>query len=107
MTLIDDNATIHRSGDRPRDTLTSYFVRHRFALYSLSGVGIVAGVALNWNWLAAAGLLPILAVLPCMAMMSAMMFMCMKDGTKTPTDPTAEPTRMLPFQPSKALDPQQ
>ena len=107
MTLIHQTATTHGSGDRPRDTLTSYFARYRFALYLLSGAGIVAGVAMNWNWLAAAGLLPILAVLPCMAMMSAMMFMCMKDGTKTPTDPTAEPTRMLPFQPSKALDPQQ
>jgi hypothetical protein len=78
MTLIHQNATTHGSGDRPRDTLTSYFARYRFALYLLSGAGIVAGVAMNWNWLAAAGLLPILAFLPCMLMM----FMCTRHGTR-------------------------
>jgi len=49
-------------------------------LYLLLSVGIVAAVALNWNWLAATGLLPLLAFLPCMMMM----FMCMKHGTGSP-----------------------
>jgi hypothetical protein len=48
--------------------------------YLLLGVGIVAAAALNWNWLAAAGLLPLVAFLPCMMMM----FMCMKHGTRSP-----------------------
>ncbi len=74
MTLIHQNATPHRSGDRPRNTPVSYFARYRSALYFLSGAGIVAGVVLNWHWLAAAGLLPILLFLPCMVMM----FRCMK-----------------------------
>lgn len=103
MTMIHQNATSHGSGDRPRNTLASYFARYRFALYLLSGVGIAAGVALNWNWLAAAGLLPILVFLPCMVMM----FMCMKHGTQTPAGPAAEPARTLPSQPDKLLDRQQ
>ena len=103
MTLIQQDAATHGSGDRPRDTLRSYFVRYRFALYLLSGAGIVAGVALNWNGLAAAGLLPILAFLPCMVMM----FMCMKHGTQAPDGPAAEPAKILLSERGKLLDRQQ
>src|SRR6266851_3094752 len=101
MTMLHQNATTHGSGDRPRDTLASYFARYRFALYLLSGVGI--GITLSGSSLAVAKLLPILVFLPCIAMM----FMCMKHGTRTPTEPVAEPTKMLPFQSGKLLDPQQ
>jgi len=103
MTMLHQNATTHGSGDRPRDTLTSYFARYRFALYLLSGVGIAAGITLSGSSPAVAKLLPILVFLPCIAMM----FMCMKHGTKAPTEPAAEPTKMLPFQSGKPLDPQQ
>ncbi len=102
MTSIHQNTT-HGSGDRPRNTLTSYFARYRFTLYLLSGVGIGAGITLSGNSLAVAKLLPILVFLPCIAMM----FMCMKHGTKTPTEPAAEPIKMLPFRSGKPLDPQQ
>jgi hypothetical protein len=47
------------------DTLRGYFVRYRLALCLFSGAAVVLGVVLNWNWLAAAGLLRIVAVLPC------------------------------------------
>ena len=103
MTLIHQNATPHRSGDRPRNAPASYFARYRSALYFLSGAGIVAGVVLNWHWLAAAGLLPILLFLPCMVMM----FRCMKHGTQTPDGPAAEPVRVLLSQPGKSLNRQQ
>jgi hypothetical protein len=99
MSLIHHNATTRESGDRPRDTLASYFARYRFALYLLSGVGIAAGITLSWNSLAVAKLLPILVFLPCIAMM-LMMFMGMKHGTKTPTESAAEPIK-------KPLVPQQ
>jgi hypothetical protein len=102
MTTLHQNATTHGSGDRPRDTLASYFARYRFALYLLSGVGIAAGITLSGNSLAVAKLLPILVFLPCVAMM----LMCMKHGTKTPTEPAAEPIKMLPFRSGKPLDPQ-
>ncbi len=102
MTLIHQNATTHGSGDRPHDTLTSYFARYRFALYLLSGAGIVAGVAMNWNWLAAAGLLPILAFLPCMLMM----FMCMRHGTRRSDQEKALQHKALPPRFPTSSDPQ-
>ena len=105
MTMIDHNATTLGSGNRLRDTVTSYFTRYRLALYLFSGAGIVVGVALNWNWnwLAAAGLLPVLAFLPCMLMM----FMCLKHGAHSPNDPDAGPTKILLSRSGKSLDPQQ
>jgi hypothetical protein len=81
MTSIHQNTT-HGSGDRPRNTLTSYFVRYRLALYLFLGAVVASGVVLNWNWLRAAGLLPIVAFLPCMLMM----FMCMGHGTDDKTE---------------------
>jgi hypothetical protein len=47
------------------DTLRGYFVRYRLALYLFPGAAVASGVVLNWNWLTAAGLVRIVAVLPC------------------------------------------
>ena len=85
MTLLDHNLPQHKAtsadaaGPFP-NKVTRYLARHRLVLYLLLGVGIVAAVALNWSWLAAAGLLPLVAFLPCMMMM----FMCMKNGIRSP-----------------------
>jgi len=85
MTLLGRNLPQHEAtsadaaGQFP-NKVTRYFARHRLVLYLLLSVGIVAAVVLNWNWLAAAGLLPLVAFLPCMMMM----FMCMKHGTRSP-----------------------
>jgi hypothetical protein len=84
MTLLDRNLPQHKAASADAaglfpNTISSNLARHRLVLYLLLGVGIVAAVALNWNWLAAAGLLPLVAFLPCM-----MMFMCMKHGTRSP-----------------------
>ena len=92
MALIHYDATTDRSGKSLLDTLRGYFVRYRIALYLFSGAAVALGVALNWNWLTAAGLFPVLAFLPCMAMM----FMCMRHGThgsneETPPDKTLPP----------------
>lgn len=85
MTLLDrilpqHKATSADAAARFPNKVTRYFARHHLVLYLLLGVGIVAAVMLNWNWLAAAGLLPLVALLPC----TIMMFMCMKHGTKSP-----------------------
>ncbi|MEQ8651483.1 MAG: hypothetical protein RIC87_03380 [Kiloniellales bacterium] len=46
-----------------------YHLSGRRGLLVLAGLAIVAGLALNWGWLAAAGIAPILiGVLPCLAM---------------------------------------
>jgi hypothetical protein len=99
MTMVHNDTSINRSGSRSRGALTSYFRPHRFALYLLAGVGIAAGISLSGGSLALAKLLPILVFLPSLAMM----FMCMKHGTKTPA---AEPIRTLPFQAGTSRNPQ-
>jgi hypothetical protein len=79
MALGHHDATTDADGNPPCGTLRGYFVRYRLALYLFSGAVVASGVALNWNWLAAAGLLPIVALLPCMVMM----FMCMRHRTRS------------------------
>src|SRR5260221_8284250 len=67
-----------------RETLKSlgeaaggYFFRHRLALYLLSVAAVALGFALSWDWLTAAALFPVVAVLPC----AFMMFRCARNGT--------------------------
>jgi hypothetical protein len=69
------------------DTLRGYFVQYRLALYLVSGAAVALGVVLNWNWLTAAGLLRIVAVLPC----ALMMFRCIRPGTRRSDEETALP----------------
>jgi hypothetical protein len=92
MPLSHHDATTDRYANPPRGALRDYFVRYRWALYLFSGAVIASGVALNWNWLKAAGLLPIVALLPCMIMM----FMCMRHGTHGPDEETSLQHRALP-----------
>jgi hypothetical protein len=80
MALIQYDATTERSGRSLLDTLRGYFVRHRLALYVLSGATVALGVAFNWNWLTAAALFRVVAVLPC----ALMMFRCMIHGSRGP-----------------------
>lgn len=79
---------------RLADTSSGYFVRYRLALYLLSAAAVAVGFALNWNWLTAAGLFRVVAVLPC----ALMMFGCMRHGTRgsdeaTKTHPEASQAR--------------
>ena len=60
------------------DTLRGYFVRYRLALYLFSAAAVALGVVLHWNWLTAAGLLRVVAVLPC----ALMMFRCIQSGRR-------------------------
>ena len=58
MTLLDRNLPQHKAtsadaaGPFP-NKVSRYFARHRLVLYLLLGIGTVAAVVLNWNWLAA------------------------------------------------------
>lgn len=62
--------------DSPETTLTQdllhaarYYLGGRRGFIILAAVAIIAGLALNWSWLVAAGIAPILlGVLPCLAM---------------------------------------
>jgi len=103
MALSHYNATTDSHGNLPRGTLRGYFVRYRLALYLFSGAVVALGVAVNWKWLATAGLLPILAFLPCMLMM----FMCMRHGTRRSDEETTLHHRALPPRFPTSSDPQQ
>jgi hypothetical protein len=64
------------SSPRPlRDELSGMWtwIKHHRLLVGSAAI-VVAGLALGWNWLAAAGVLPFLYFLPCALMMG----MCMK-----------------------------
>jgi hypothetical protein len=52
----------------------------RWVWIGLAGVAVVTGLALSWNWLVAAGLAPLLALLPCAAMCG--LHLCMNRGGK-------------------------
>ena len=89
MALIQYDATTDRGGNSLLDTLRGYFVRYRLALYLSSGAAVALGVVLNWNWLTAAGLLRVVAVLPC----ALMMFRCVRHGPRGSAEKTALPDR--------------
>jgi hypothetical protein len=76
MALFQYDATTGRGGNSLLDTLRGYVVRYRMTLYVLSGAAVALGIALNWNWLTAAGLFRLVAVLPC----ALMMFRCVRHG---------------------------
>src|SRR3546814_20866694 len=49
--------------------MARYYLGGRRGLLILAGLAVAAGLALNWSWLVAVGIAPILiAVLPCLAM---------------------------------------
>jgi hypothetical protein len=56
MALNHHDTTAGRDGNPPRGTLRDYFARYRLALYLFSGAVVASGIALNWNWLTAAGM---------------------------------------------------
>src|SRR3546814_4216527 len=71
-----------------------YYLGGRRGLLILAAVAIVAGLALNWSWLVAVGIAPILlGVLPCLAMCA--LGLCMhhaasKSCAGSPDNPSAD-----------------
>lgn len=88
-----------------RDILDYFWSRigSRRGLLTLAAAGALAGIALNWSWLVAAGIAPILvAVLPCAVMCGLGLCMNRMTGGScegTPSDrhpgPVARPTAGL------------
>lgn len=91
MGLSPHDITVGGGTNSLLHTLRGYFIRYRLALYLLSGAAVALGVVLNWNWLTAAGLLRIVAVLPC----ALMMFRCIRHGTHRSDEETALPNKTL------------
>jgi hypothetical protein len=96
MSSQDD--TPPRDGSLSGDTASAVrsYLAGRRGLLVLAAIVLVAGLALNWSWLVAAGIAPILVGLaPCAAMWAA--GYCMSRtagqscGTETTSKTTAEP----------------
>jgi hypothetical protein len=85
-TLTDGRNSLRENLKSLGEALSGYFVRYRLALYLLSAAAVALGLALNWNWLTAAGLFRVVAVLPC----ALMMFRCVRHGSRRPVDETTE-----------------
>lgn len=69
MTTPRSTETAETSLTRDLIYAARYYLGNRRGLLILAGLAIVAGLALNWSWLAAVGIAPILiSVLPCLAM---------------------------------------
>src|SRR3546814_15695535 len=63
-----------------------YYLGGRKALIALAGLIVVAGGALNWSWLVAVGVAPLLlSVLPCAAMCALGLCMNRMAGETLPT----------------------
>jgi len=102
MALRLHDITLGGGANSLLDTLRGYFVRYRLALYLFSGAAVALGVVLNWNWLTVAGLLRIVAVLPC----ALMMFSCIRHGTRRSDEETALPESTLSSRFSASSDAQ-
>src|SRR3546814_17231971 len=63
--------------------LARYYSARRYVLLALSAVALVAGLTLNWGWLAAAGIAPILISLAPCAAMCALGFCMSRAGGKS------------------------
>lgn len=85
MTNLPSTDTSNKSLTRDIFDVAHYYLGRRRVLFALAAIFIVGGVALNWGWLVAAGLAPIIiALLPCAVMCA--LGLCMHkvaDGTYT------------------------
>lgn len=88
--MADTQQSQSQDGSLGRDLLYAlrYYLGSRRGLLVLAGLAIAAGLALNWSWLAAAGIAPILiSVLPCLAMCALGLCMNRSGGKSCSTVP--------------------
>jgi hypothetical protein len=87
MTVPQATTTADSSLWRDGLRIVRYYLGNRWVLVALGGVVLVAGIALNWGWLVAAGVAPILlSTLPCLVMCGlGLCMMCRGSGEKQTT----------------------
>jgi hypothetical protein len=69
MTAPQSTTAAESSVWRDARDIARYDRRNRWVLVALVAVVLVAGIGLNWAWLVAAGIVPILlSTLPCLIM---------------------------------------
>lgn len=88
------NSTKTAAGSLARDWLSAarYYLGRRRGLLILTAAVVVGGLALNWSWLVAAGIAPLLiGVLPCVAMCALGLCMHKVGGQSCAADATVRP----------------
>ena len=84
--MTTPTTTQRQDSSLTRDVLQAarYYLWRPRVLLTLAAIAIVAGLALNWNWLVAAGLAPILiSMLPCLLMCAFGVCMMCRSGEKS------------------------
>src|SRR5258708_15341590 len=86
MTAPQTTTTAQSSLWREGLHIARYYLGNRWVLVALGAVVLVAGIALNWGWLVAAGIAPILlSTLPCLIMCGLGLCMLCRSGEKQTT----------------------
>lgn len=92
MTTPRPNDTAETSLSQDLLYMVRYYLGGRRGLLILAGLVIAAGLGLNWSWLVAAGIAPILvAVLPCVAMCALGLCMSKMAGGKSCSTAAGDP----------------
>src|SRR6266567_9428346 len=94
MTVVKSTETAEVPLSRLGLSLARYYLGNRWVLLTLGAGVLVAGIGLNWSWLVAAGIAPILiSVLPCLVMCGlGFCMMCRSSGQQsTPSRDAADP----------------
>jgi hypothetical protein len=73
--------------------IARYYLGNRWVLVALGVIALLVGIGLNWSWLVAAGLAPILlSTLPCLVMCGLGLCMLCRSGEQKTTAPDAADT---------------
>src|SRR5712692_980552 len=93
MTTPESIKATHASLARDLRSAARHHLGSRRALLVLAMIAIAAGVALNWSWLVAAGIAPVLvATLPCLVMCGLGLCMNKLIGGSSASQQTGAPT---------------
>jgi len=83
MTVAKPTETAEVPLSRLGLNLARYYLGNRWVLVALGAGVLLAGIALNWSWLVAAGIAPILlSTLPCLVMCGLGLCMLCRSGEK-------------------------
>ncbi len=104
--MTTSNTTKTASPSPARDLLDAarHYLGGRRALVILAIGALIGGIALNWNWLVAAGIAPLLlTVLPCLVMCGFGLCMNKLIGGSCASDAT-QPRTSEPIEPKATTD---
>src|SRR6266567_1184255 len=83
MTVVKPTETAEMPLSRLGLNLARYYLGNRWVLLVLGASVLLAGIGLNWSWLVAAGIAPILlSTLPCLVMCGLGLCMLCRSGEK-------------------------